>query len=367
MFRSRRKTSELPKLSLAVVIGYLLKTITMSDNQCSQTCPSCAPATEKCSICITCQPSTPLCPLSDADNEPLKEPSKPKNMYEVLRYDYFNKSQIFNNFDDDPRIWLLRHQSDDIKDMTTQLIQLYNKADSKNWHFSKLVNGYRRYDPLRGEEYLIDAELTTEQINDIGQRETVFNSVRFEAVKPVTKLRLLSSTKYNNKQTIYFILPLTHLNDRFKNFVKNVAAVGWTKPGENVCLLIVLFALQSTEMKTFLEEIKQEFPLADFRIIETQGEFSRGLGLDLASRQLSNSSLLFFCDVDVNVTETFLQRCRQNAVQGQQVYYPMVFAQYTPSLILKYAPPGVHVDEINKYTGQFRLELHLKIAFIQWC
>ncbi|CAH1779558.1 unnamed protein product, partial [Owenia fusiformis] len=46
---------------------------------------------------------------------------------------------------------------------------------------------------------------------------------------------------------------------------------------------------------------------------------------------------------------------RNNAVFGSQVYYPIVFAQFSPDMVHDYTPAGYDKDPlaINKYTGHW--------------
>ena len=369
---SRKKFAELLKLLLAIAFGYALKVL-QSNCSCLNCntnpvidCTKCTTCFEKLIDRVTSSPCQTILPANDSNEIQLKEPFKPQSMYEVLRYDYFNKTHIFNNFDDDPRIWLQHHQSADIKDIIGQSVLLYSKAFQHTWRFNKLLNGYRRFDPLRGEEYIIDLELVSEAQDSpwYKAKELVYRSLRFEIVKPFMKAKLLSYRHFLSDTTIYFILPLTHVNERFNTFIQNLIDVAWSKDDAkddaNICLIIVFF-LESKDssakknvaiLRKAMYDIQQKYVKANIRIIETQQEFSRGIGLHIAAQQLHNDSLLFFCDVDVVFTKEFINRCRLNSVLGKQVYYPMIFAQYNPALIYKYAPPETNnVMDMNKYTG----------------
>lgn len=369
-----RKTREMLQLLLAVAFGYTMKAIL--DFPTEQFCPPCktvAPVTVMmpctrsldCPICST--PKIPTCPpIPELPDEieaqrPLKEPFQPKTQFEVLRFDYFNGSHIYNNFDGDPGIWQLGHQVQDIQDAIKQSVAAYNKQTKGNWWFNKLISGYKRLDPTRGEEYLIDVELATKIQNSAlpNKMETVYSSQRFDIVKPFSKVRLLSHKPYLDEKTIYMVVPLTGFSSRLNRFMQNLIDIAWSRKGENVCLIIVLVVDKekpdaAEEIKKIVAGVQQQYPRADIQIIEMPGEgaFARGLTLDMGTRHLRNDSLIFFVDVDLMFPQSFLYRCRLNAVQGKRVFYPMMFSQYKPSLIKRYAPAETQdLMAINKYTG----------------
>ncbi len=115
-------------------------------------------------------PACPVCPAATDSNDLLKpdlqvqlrEPYKPKDMYDVIRYDYFNASQLLTNQDGWPIVDLLGHHKSDFKDILHQGMALVNSGKSRTWKLKKLINGYRRFDPLRGEEFVFDVELASE-------------------------------------------------------------------------------------------------------------------------------------------------------------------------------------------------------------
>lgn len=80
-------------------------------------------------------------------------------MYDVIRYDYFNSSKLLLNVDGRPIIDLLGKHKSDFKDILHQTMALLNSGKYRSWKLKKLINGYRRFDPLRGEEFLFDVEI----------------------------------------------------------------------------------------------------------------------------------------------------------------------------------------------------------------
>ena len=293
----------------------------------------------------------------------LREPFKPHHMYEVLRYDYFNLQSIYNNFDDEPKIGLLGHQKADIKDIVHQIGALYNSAKLKPWKIEKILNGYRRVDPLRGEEYVLDVELA------LKEDPKHLDYHRFELVKPFGVAQLLIERALSNEKMIHFVLPLSKASNRFYLFLQNFEDV-CLKTQEHVYLLVVLFIGKTKqdeeEAESIIKDIKhlsQRYRKAHVRIVQTHKEFSRSLGIDLGAKQLPQEALMFFCDVDVRFTRDFLSRCRHNAEKETKVYYPIVFAQYSQDVVKKYSPKekSRNLMDINKYTGRL-VYLNLDIS-----
>ncbi|ELU06608.1 hypothetical protein CAPTEDRAFT_168658 [Capitella teleta] len=338
------RLSDLLKFLIAVGFGFMLRAMT----SCSiPECPACPD-------CVRMNIETDLL-KSDLQFQ-LREAFKPKSMYEVLRYEHFSMTAISDNFDDDPQINLLGHQKSDIKDIVHQAMAMYNSGRPDKWQITKLINGYRRYDPLRGEEVILDVLLSPEKSNT-----HVEELHRLELVKPFGTAHLLNDNTAGEHKVIHFILPITGLSDKFKTFMQNFEDICLNQ-SKHVYLMIVLFLGKQPEtgndadkMKVIARGLTDKYPNAHIRIIQTRTPFSRAIGLDLGARQLPTDALLFFCDVDVRFDAESLDRCRMNAVAGKQVYYPIVFAQYNPDIVNKFSPEDRVKDlmKINKYTGHW--------------
>ena len=94
-----------------------------------------------------------------------------------------------------------------------------------------------------------------------------------------------------------------------------------------------------------MNDYQSQYPdrLLKLILLEKGREFSRGVGLQEASRQVENANeILFFCDVDLVFTTDILSHIRRNTVQGQRVYYPIFFSQYDPDVVYveKPRPPS---------------------------
>ena len=343
------KITEVLKFLIALSLGYVMR-INLEE---TKTCPNCV-CPVKTEVQTVVKPCEKNIVNSESDIKVIDR-FKPRNMYEVIRYDYFNDRFVWNNFDDDPRIGLPGFYKKNLKDILKQAEGLINNEKANKWKIVDLLNGYTRYDPLRGEEYILDLKLKSTQAQGSERTETY----RLELLKPFPKAKLLSSTLIDDTKTIHFVLPLAGAGKRFEMFIQSFIKVCVEKK-ENVELFIVLFVGDTAEKQRKAQEVSDRikvlstnYPNAQFKVIKTDKKFTRALGLDIAAKELPKDALLFFCDVDVTISTEFLTRCRHNAVLGKQVYYPVVFAQYDPDIVRNFSPDGKKEDlfDINKYTG----------------
>ena len=228
---------------------------------------------------------------------------------------------------------------DGMNSVLGQTMSIINKEARKVLHrtleFKRLNHGYRRYHPKYGVQYMLD--LLMKYHRHIGRnRRRMTVHVRHHAYlqQPFgNTIYSIDPNESNHKEIVNFILPLSGRFSTFVNFMKTFENICLKKNIEST-LTIVYFnsGTPSTEHANLISELKKKYPLYNFRWLEMEGVFSRGLGLTMGAAQLEKNSLLFFCDVDLEFDEGFITRCRMNSKLGKQVYYPMVFSQFSPDV-----------------------------------
>ncbi|KAJ8287287.1 hypothetical protein GJAV_G00049810 [Gymnothorax javanicus] len=271
-----------------------------------------------------------------------------------------------------------------LEDTVLQVMEMINensKARGRVIDFKEIQYGYRRVDPLHGAEYILDLLLLYKKHK--GRKVTVpvrrhaylqqsFSHPFFieaedldvvamvEAINseaPGFSFLLPSSLKIfspfqeelggdggvrRGPEKIHILVPLTGRYDIFVRFMENFEKT-CLLPGQNVKLSVILVDNDSNQDRDrhleLIERYRVKYSKADLSVIPMVGEFSRGLALEMGSSPLANNSLLFFCDVDLVFNSEFLQRCRDNSVQGKQVYFPIVFSQYDPKVVYFGGPP----------------------------
>ncbi|XP_044029306.1 chondroitin sulfate synthase 3 isoform X2 [Siniperca chuatsi] len=285
-----------------------------------------------------------------------------------------------------------------LEDIILQVMEMINensKTRGRVIDFKEIQYGYYRVDPMHGAEYILDILLLykkhkgrkitvpvrrhtylqqsfsrpffteTEELN-VAELVAAINSesqsLSFlsNSLKFLSPFQVYESTREMWKQSqrkVNILVPLSGRYDTFVRFMENFEKMCLI-PKQNVKLSIILVDNESNQNRgKHIQLIKfyyGRYPKADLSVIPMTGNFSRGLALELGSSQLDNDTLLFFCDVDLIFSVDALQRCRDNTVQGIQVYFPVVFSQYNPKIVYSEKAPRENKFVLTKKSGFWR-------------
>ena len=290
---------------------------------------------------------------------------------------------------------LLRTALEDTVMQVMEMINENSKARGRVIDFKEIQYGYRRVDPLHGAEYILDLlllykkhkgrkvtvpvrrhaylqqsfsrpffteaeELDVTELVDAINTESQSFSFLSNSLKIFSPFQLPDSTKEmreRNQHKVHILVPLTGRYDTFVRFMDNFERT-CLLPSQNVKLTVILVDNDSNQDREkhldLIKEYHNKYPKGDLSVIPMTGDFSRGLALELGSSLLSNNSLLFFCDVDLVFNTDALQRCRDNAIQGSQAYFPVVFSQYDPKIVYAGSPPEDSNFVFTKKSGFWR-------------
>ena len=76
--------------------------------------------------------------------------------------------------------------------------------------------------------------------------------------------------------------------------------------------------------------------------------------LDYFENKLRGNSLIFITEPYVNIESDFLNRCRLNVIENVQIFFPIAFSQYHPSIIARTHHPTDNLTiELHKSHGWF--------------
>lgn len=210
-----------------------------------------------------------------------------------------------------------------------------------------LADGIMRVDRIYGSQYDL-------YFRAAGNK--VFHRVKIQrSFGPLTLAGNIETVDTNN-ELINLILPLCGRLDKFKQFLDNFVDV-CIKWDQQVFLTVVFFGQEGKEeLESLVKNVSKAENFTDYKLIFTNETFSRGYGLQKGALSWTKGNvLMFFCDVDVYFTATFLDRCRFHSTPGGKVYYPVVFSLYNPMIVYGGSPPpAAHQHRINRDTGYWR-------------
>ncbi|KAL3866061.1 hypothetical protein ACJMK2_043402 [Sinanodonta woodiana] len=260
-----------------------------------------------------------------------------------------------------------------------QTISSFNKnarQKGRTIEFKEILYGYTRTTSPYGADYVLDVLLTYRKQK--GKRMTVPVRRHSYIRQPFTEVEVIESpftsvtnssemhrspnifrhfignhNIFDQKQTeiVHFILPLAGKKAEFKRFMNNFEDVCLSPHNPSV-LHLVIFTENSPkedvdEIIKVVGQYQKKYGGRTIEVIEATGPFARAVALDLGAKQCSASDLLFFVDVDILFNVDSLSRIRLNTIRGAQIYFPVVFSQYDPSIVCSDKPMNECSIDIN--------------------
>ncbi|XP_072889074.1 chondroitin sulfate synthase 1 [Hemitrygon akajei] len=324
---------------------------------------------------------------------------QPQHREEVLEWEFLTGKYLYSAFDGEPpRRGMDFSQKEALNDIVMQLMEMINanaKSRGRIIDFKEIQYGYRRVNPMYGAEYVLDLLLLYKKHK--GKKMTVpvrrhaylqqtFSKVQFSEGEEIDAADLANSINRISQsfsilsnplqiflpfqlrasnvgqekpkdQKINILVPLSGRFEMFVRFMENFERTCLIS-NQNVKLVILLLSSDSNPDKTKQLELTRgyqvKYPKAEIQVLPVLGEFSRALALHYGAAQFSNDSLLLFCDVDLIFSIDFLQRCRNNAAPGKQVYFPVIFTQFDPKIVHAGKSPNNNNSAFTKNTGFWR-------------
>uniref|UniRef100_A0A915ADX7 Hexosyltransferase n=1 Tax=Parascaris univalens TaxID=6257 RepID=A0A915ADX7_PARUN len=251
-----------------------------------------------------------------------------------------------------------------IGDVVTQLFDEFNsnaRQRGRVLQFQNIQYGYVRVEPRFGVDYVLDMVLwfkkfrpphratlsvrrhayvqqtfgSLEMTSDAALRETLR-----QRTDKVIRLRKVNSSEEVDwskvalppqQSHVFIILPLSGRADTFRRFTDHLRNI--CQDRNRFSLVVVLFTSSPEEDSAISATLRELRSDIDVQVIEMgQALFNRGLALARGAAALTPDALMFFTDVDMLFTCETLDRIRLNTVRGAQVYFPIVFSEYSPEM-----------------------------------
>ncbi|KAH9494426.1 Chondroitin sulfate N-acetylgalactosaminyltransferase 2 [Bulinus truncatus] len=243
----------------------------------------------------------------------------------------------------------------DLHEILFHALETLNRNMSSNqFSYEDFVEGIYRTDPATGSQY----ELYFINRNDPKQQHSY---VKLTIIRPFAPPQTVQLHAVNTgPEWINIILPLSKRVETFRLFMEQFVRV-CIKHDRRIYLTVVYFGPDGlSEVKSIMGQVAKVNKFKHMKLVTLNETFARGRGLQIGALNWKGGGdvLLFFCDVDIVFTSSFLERCRLNSEQGQRVYYPIVFSLYNPKIVysLQDVPMPSFLDQLvlSKDTGFWR-------------
>ncbi|XP_070770995.1 chondroitin sulfate synthase 2 isoform X2 [Enoplosus armatus] len=302
----------------------------------------------------------------------INPPFEPKSRFEVLKWEYFTEEEIYSCIDGSPKCELRGVDRMDVTDIIDIAMGELNKKYKPVLHLKKqqLINGYRRFDPVRGMEYTLDLQL--EAVNQKGHSRSI--TKRVHLVRPLSRIEIIPMPYVTEATRVHIIIPLSLQDRSYVDHFLEVFASNAFESSENA-ILTFLFIYDPVEaqhvnqndiftsVKTQINAYERKYPTVKIPWISVKTETPSQIKfMDIISKKHPVDTLFFLANVNTNVNSEFLNRCRMNSINNWQVFFPIHFQDYNPDVAYHNQQHPATVDLV-KEAGHFDLRSFEEACF----
>jgi len=358
----------------------------------------------------------------------INPPFQPSQRWDIITWDYFTEDYSLSCPGEIPKCDLTPAEEEDVKIILKQAMGWVNEKYNKEGLYlykKELENGYRRFDPQRGMDYILDIkmlasvtpfpedfsielyeqQLEQQQFGQHNNKKMIKNmppvielSHRLQLLKPLSHVEIIPMPYVTESTKVNILLPIQKnqrhlLADYLKLFDTNILTTKETQQAQ----LTIIFVYNSNDAKNLekgndcfsngkelLNAIENKYPaearqdgqkkIIPWMSVKTDN-FNYIKIVDVISRtkRFPEDSLFFLNSVAVRITTEYLNRCRMNTINGYQVFFPIPFSSFNPDLIYDKtkakgetgAPPeNANLNiEIKATTGHFDIYSYDEVCF----
>ncbi|KAL8566044.1 hypothetical protein ACOMHN_062773 [Nucella lapillus] len=291
------------------------------------------------------------------------EPYKSRNRFDMIRWDYFTETLIY--FENDfTNVKPLRGADRlDVQEVIKVSVERLNARYDNIYLYARLVNGYRRFDPQRGMEYILDLSLKDTSNNNLELQK------RVQLVRPLGKVEVVPMPYVTETTSIHLVLPVGDEDREGVGTFLDAYAHTCLDAQENAELLIIFIYRQIPSpgqddsfsvLKSMIAYYNKKYAELGSKIdwvpFQTNGTYVSDFSLmELLSSRFPPESLVLLCSVGMELATDFFNRIRMNTIAEWQVFFPIGFWQYKPNLIYDKKPYPTTI-EMNNKVGHYDLQ-----------
>ncbi|KAG7282925.1 hypothetical protein CRUP_018425 [Coryphaenoides rupestris] len=290
-------------------------------------------------------------------------PFEPKTRFEVLRWEYFTEEHVYLCADGSPKCELRGVDRLDVADVIGAALEQLNDKYRPVLRLTKqqLINGYRRFDPTRGMEYTLDLQL--EALSPQGHSRSI--AKRVHLVRPLSRIEIIPMPYVTEATRVHVIVPLALQDRSHVDRFLEAFADGAFESSENAVLtfLFIYDPLEAQQVrqndifagvKAQIAGYERKYPAVKIPWISVKTETPAQIKfMDIISKKHPVDTLFFLADVNTNVNSEFLNRCRMNAINNWQVFFPVHFQDFHPAVAYHDQPAPPDAADMVKEAGHF--------------
>ncbi|KAL1123361.1 hypothetical protein AAG570_002446 [Ranatra chinensis] len=305
----------------------------------------------------------------------------PNTRFDLLRWDYFDETTIYQPSRFSNMRPLAGADLDDAQNTMNTSIQWLIDKYRGEITYQKLVNGYRRFDPSRGLDYIFELSFRERSGKEVIKR--------VETAKPLGRVELLQVPYVTENLRVSLIMPVHSENKEITvNFMKSYSQICMATSELTFLLLVLLYepnapgkghsadvfkGLKDLALELSSKHRKESSKVAwiSIRVPDMKDDFPPLYDdllyfaiMDLSLKKLLPDSLVLFIEPNTEIRLEYLNRVRMNTIKGTQAFSPIPFTEFDPVVVNAVTDiprkPGL---EIHKNTGHFDIFNTRHISF----
>ncbi|KAL7745193.1 hypothetical protein ACLKA6_008244 [Drosophila palustris] len=315
----------------------------------------------------------------------------PESTADLLDWSFIARS-LYSAGSANPKQKIDSAMREGLEDVITEVmenINYYSRQRGRVIEFRELLYGYHRLDALHGQDLILDLlliykkyrgkkmtvpvrrhlyvqraftgifvkELDEDFYNVTLQQSLLGSLLQNSMARLSSHFTITSNLLTTPPDKIVFVLPIAGRLATFERFLLTYERI-CIDASQHCDLLVVIFGPleQLTEHLQLLTDLRSRHIYKQINYIQRNGQFSRGVALDIAARSsyIQQQDIILFIDVDMVFGVETLQRVRMHTQRGRQVYLPIVFSQYDPKRRgAGSSTESLPIDDENGYFRQF--------------
>ncbi|KAF3703722.1 Chondroitin sulfate glucuronyltransferase [Channa argus] len=280
----------------------------------------------------------------------INPPFQPRTRFEVINWEYFTEEHIYSCVDSSPKCEIKGADRADVNAVLEIAVERLNELYQPQLRFRKrrLLNGYRRFDPTRGMEYMLD--LALEAYTQKGHSQVI--AKRVNLLRPLSAVEIIPMPYVTEATRVQVILPVTAQDQDYVSNFLDMYVTNTLDTHDNV-LLTFLFIYDPFDaqrvsqsdvfagIKAMIGEVEKRYGDVKIPWISVKTEVPSQVKLmDIISKKHPVDTLFFLASVWTEVNSDFLNRCRMNAISNWQVFFPVHFQEYSPAVMYRDQQPS---------------------------